>query len=117
MHQLSDKMTNCLNACETCRRVCAETFSHCLAEGGKHAEPQHLRLLLDCVDACRASAEFLVRGSELHHLTCGTCAAVCERCAEDCERVDGDEQMRKCAAACRACARSCSEMSEGRRAA
>jgi hypothetical protein len=78
--------------------------------GGRHAESAHIRLMLDCAEICQTSANFMLRGSELHSRTCGVCAEVCERCARDCEQLGDDAHMRACAEACRRCADSCKHM-------
>jgi hypothetical protein len=83
--------------------------THCLQAGGKHAEADHIRLLLDCVEICHTSAEFMLRGSHLHTRTCGVCAEVCQECAEDCDRFTED-WMKRCAETCRRCAESCRRM-------
>lgn len=101
---------NCIKSCLACQRVCVETTMHCLQLGGRHAEAAHIRLLLDCAEICLTSANFMMRGSDLHALICGACAQVCRQCAEACERFDDDEQMRHCARICRRCAESCEEM-------
>ena len=93
-----------------CHAICVETVTHCLEMGGKHAEAAHIRLLLDCAEICQTSANFMLRGSDLHGRTCGVCAEVCERCAQDCERFGDDEHMQACAKACRSCAASCRKM-------
>jgi hypothetical protein len=103
-------MQACIEECTSCHNICAETVAYCLEQGGRHAEPAHIRLLLDCADICRTSADFMLRGSELHGYTCGICAAICELCAQDCERFGDDEMMRRCAEACRSCADSCRQM-------
>jgi hypothetical protein len=104
-------MQECIQNCLDCHRVCLELVSHCLKMGGKHAEPDHIRLLLDCAQICATSADFMIRGSDLHALTCGACAEVCARCADDCERMaEGDEPMTRCAEVCRRCAESCRRM-------
>ncbi len=88
-----------------------ETVTHCLQMGGKHAEAAHIRLLLDCAEICATSANFMLRGSELHARTCAVCAEICERCAEDCERIGpDDEMMQRCAEMCHRCADSCRRM-------
>jgi hypothetical protein len=102
-------MQHCIDICQECHSVCLETVIHCLQMGGEHAEPNHIRLLLDCAEICQTSANFMLRGSDLHGLTCATCAEVCDRCAEDCERFD-DAQMKRCAETCHRCAESCREM-------
>jgi hypothetical protein len=110
-------MQECIENCTECHRVCLETVTHCLQQGGAHAEASHIRLLLDCVQICQTSADFMSRGSELHAQTCGVCADICERCARDCERWGEDPQMKACAEVCRRCATSCHQMSGMARAA
>jgi hypothetical protein len=112
MHdQMSPEMQECIRVCEQCHDACLTTTRHCLQMGGQHAAPQHITLLLDCAQICTTSADFMLRGSDLHGRVCGVCAEVCERCAEDCERVDPhDQQMQMCAQTCRQCAESCRRM-------
>jgi hypothetical protein len=104
-------MRECITECTECHRICLETVAYCLGQGGRHAEAEHVRLLLDCAEICATSANFMMRGSELHTLTCSACAEVCARCAESCERMGDDETMRRCAEVCRRCAESCRRMS------
>jgi hypothetical protein len=85
-------------------------MAHCLHMGGRHVEANHLTLLLDCAEICQTSANFMLRGSDLHSRTCAVCAEVCERCAESCERFTDDAMMQQCAQVCRSCAQSCREM-------
>jgi hypothetical protein len=103
-------MQHCIEECTTCHQTCLKTIQHCLKKGGKHAEQQHVRLLADCAQICAISADFMLRGSELHTHTCGVCAEICERCAEDCQRMADDQAMRQCADTCRRCAESCRQM-------
>jgi hypothetical protein len=110
-HQISAEMRDCIQNCTDCRNICLETLAHCLHMGGKHADPAHIGLLMDCAEICGVSASYMLRGSDLHGRTCAVCAEVCERCADDCERLaDGDELMLRCAEVCRRCAQSCSDM-------
>ena len=108
--QISEKMVHCIEECTSCHAVCMQTITHCLQMGGQHAEPNHIRLLMDCVEICQTSANFMLRNSDLHGETCGVCAVVCDRCAEDCERFTDDPVMQQCAQVCRSCARSCWDM-------
>ncbi len=110
MPHISPEMRQCIQNCQSCHSLCLETVTHCLRKGGPHAEVNHIRLLLDCVEICQTSANFMLRGSDLHTRTCAVCAEVCERCAQDCERFGDDETMRRCAEACRRCAESCRRM-------
>lgn len=82
-------------------------MNHCLVMGGKHTEPAHFRLMLNCAEICQTSANFMLSGSGLHHITCKACAEVCRLCAESCEAVG---EMEECVKACRTCAESCSKM-------
>lgn len=111
-HHLATKsgaMEQCIQRCSDCHDVCLETVTWCLEQGGEHASPSHIKLLLDCAQICETSADFMLRGSDAHGRTCAVCAELCERCADDCEQMDGD-QMQRCAEECRRCAESCREM-------
>ncbi len=103
-------MAECITRCLDCYRACTEAAGQCLAKGGKHADAPHQSLLRDCAEICRTSADFMVRGSQHHHLTCGVSAKICEACAVSCEAL-GDAEMKACAEACRRCAESCGAMS------
>lgn len=112
--EITEDMQRCIALCRECHDVCLTTVDHCLGMGGRHAEPAHIRRLLDCAQICDTSADFMMRGSDLHASTCGACAEVCDRCADDCQRLadeDQDERMRRCARVCRECAESCHKMS------
>jgi hypothetical protein len=111
--KISREMRECIQNCQGCHAICMETMMHCLQMGGQHADPDHIGLMADCAEICQTSANFMLRGSEMHHRTCGVCADVCRRCADDCERIDpGDEMMQRCAEMCRRCAESCTRMSQ-----
>ena len=109
-HAAGTDLARCIQECTDCHHVCLETVRYCLEQGGKHAAPEHITLLLDCAQICETSADFMIRGSDLHGRVCGVCAEVCERCAESCEGMGGDATMHKCAEACRRCAESCRQM-------
>lgn len=107
-HATNPALEECIKKCLDCHHICLETaMNHCLETGGKHTEPAHFRLMMNCAEICQTSANFMLSGSDLHHLTCGVCAEVCRRCADDCERI-GD--MDECVQACRECADSCDRM-------
>lgn len=109
---INEKMRECIENCQTCHEVCLEMVPHCLEMGGRHAEPEHIRLLLDCAEICQTSANFMLRGSDFHPQTCGVCAEICEACAADCETFTDDPEMQRCAEICRTCAASCREMAD-----
>ena len=101
-------LQRCIDECLNCHRVCLQTaMNHCLEQGGKHTEPNHFQLMIACAEICRTSASFMLIGTDLHKVTCGACAQVCDACAESCEGMDG---MEECARTCRSCAESCRRM-------
>lgn len=105
------RMQDCIDACNDCRDSCTSSVSHCLKLGGKHADPSHIGLLLDCADVCNTSAGFMLRQSSYHRSVCGVCAEVCRACAESCRSMGGtDKMMASCAEACDRCAKSCEQM-------
>ena len=108
---MTDAMQACIDACHECHNTCAETVHHCLSLGGKHASPEHITLMLDCVAICATSAAFMARQSTRHGMVCRVCVDVCTACADDCERVGPDDRMmQRCAEVCRECAESCRAM-------
>lgn len=108
MHTMSQDMENCIQECLSCHRVCLhEAMNHCLELGGKHTEPSHFRLMLNCAEICQTSADFMLSSSQLYKRLCAVCAEVCEACARSCEQL-GD--MDECVKACRRCAESCKRM-------
>lgn len=107
---LSKEMKDCIDNCLSCHAVCLNTVQFCLQKGGKHAEQNHIRLMLDCAEICQVSANFMLRGSQLHSETCRVCATVCQRCADDCAKMGDDDQMRACAEMCRRCVETCKHM-------
>jgi hypothetical protein len=108
---LDQHMLDCVSACTDCAAFCLAAVNHCLSLGGRHSEPGHVRLLLDCAEICQTSANYMIRGSDLHARTCSACAEVCSECAASCEQMGEDEQMKACADACRRCEAECKRMS------
>ena len=105
----SAEMMRCIEACETCHRLCLHmATNHCLESGGEHLEPDHFRTMLVCADMCRATADAMLSSFTYHEVLCTACSRICDECAESCERV-GD--MDECVNACRRCAESCNRMS------
>ena len=113
----NNHMRECLENCRDCHAVCLQTVQHCLQIGGPHAEASHIGLLLDCSQICETSADFMLRGSPRHGLTCSVCADICASCADDCARLaQNDPMMEKCAEVCRRCADSCQRMARAKAA-
>jgi hypothetical protein len=110
---LTKEMQSCVDQCDECHNVCLQMIEHCLSKGGNHSGVDHIRALMDCIEICAVSADFMVRGSVNHQFVCQACAEVCATCAESCEAMSDDEEMNRCAEVCRRCEASCREMAEG----
>ena len=109
-HTMTQEMQKCIEECLSCYSSCTQTAQHCLEMGGKHADPNHIRTLLDCAAICRTSADFMLRGSQFHGRTCAVCAEICLVCEQACRSMGDDKMMKACAEACRRCAQSCERM-------
>jgi hypothetical protein len=92
---------------QECESICIRTIQHCLQTGGKHTEPNHIRLLQDCADVCESSAKHFARDSKYNGGVGNLCAQICDDCAASCDKFANDPQMKACADACRACAAAC----------
>ncbi len=106
-----DQITReCIEACTSCHNICQETTTYCLEQGGKHVEPSHMRLMLDCVEICNVATNYMLARSDFTDDICKECADICDACAESCEEFTGDRTMLNCAEACRRCAEACRKM-------
>lgn len=111
MKKMSPEIEQCILDCLECYRVCHQSATlHCLELGGKHVEPNHFRLMLDCAESCRGAASSMLNNSAYMNDHCGMCAMVCRDCADSCRQL-GD--MEDCVAACERCAESCGKMVTG----
>lgn len=109
--ELPNELKDCITACWDCRTICQKTlFNHCLEMGDAHSSTEHVRLMVDCMEACQVAADFMTRKSDLHPSMCAACAEVCYACAISCEDFD-DEAMQACAQLCRECAEMCDDIS------
>lgn len=107
-HQINAEMQDCMDACHQCHMTCLSmAMNHCLEVGGRHAEPRHIKIMLDCAQICSVAMDFMARGSEHHRHICRECAEICRACAASCEGLDG---MEDCVQACIRCAEACDKM-------
>ena len=72
-----DELQHCIEECLNCHAVCTMTVQYCLTEGGEHADVNLIGVLLDCAELCQVSANFMLRGSPHHVVTCVACAELC----------------------------------------
>lgn len=107
----------CIMLCGECSDTLEYTlFTHCLPHGGAHAQPEHVKAMLDCIQICRTASDFMLRGSASHASVCMAAADACEVCASSCEGLV-DAHMMKCAELCRRCADHCRTMKKSKKAA
>ena len=105
-----EMMRRCIQDCETCHALCVQTLEYCLQRGGDFTAHDHVAVLLDCIQICDVSRDFMLRSSPRHRLTCGDCAEICDACATSCAVFKGDDQLERCQAECHRCAESCRKM-------
>jgi hypothetical protein len=111
--QAHDDLQECIEECLNCHAVCTLTLPHCIASGGGElTEVNLVGILLDCAEIAQTSANFMLRGSPYHVITCASCAELCRACEEACRGVSGDEQLGHCADVCASCAESCDRMAQ-----
>lgn len=84
-----EQMKQCIEECLDCHSICLETVTHCLEKGGRHAESNHIRLLLDCAEICQTSANYMLRHSNLH----GAPAPYVRTCASAALRIASSSVM------------------------
>jgi hypothetical protein len=110
-HHMNDKMQQCIELCRDCHAMCMQTIAHGLKLGGRHAVPDHIRLLMDCAQMCTTTVDYMLRGSSFHDRVCRLCSDLCAQCGQDCVKVAGDDQLiKRCIEVCRQCAESCERM-------
>jgi hypothetical protein len=66
LEHLDDAMRECIANCADCHDACTATVAHRLARGGELADPELVRALLDCAQACDTSRDMMLRDSPLH---------------------------------------------------
>src|SRR4026207_1082994 len=87
-----DELQHCIEECLNCHAVCTMTAQYCLTEGGEDAGRHSIGgvlagvnligVLLACAEICQVSANFMLRGSPHHVVTCMACAELCRACEE-----------------------------------
>ncbi|MHB0877823.1 MAG: four-helix bundle copper-binding protein [Anaerolineae bacterium] len=96
-------MQESVKLADGCAMVCEQTTMHCLEKGGKHAEANHVRLMMDCSEICHSASKFMSVQSPFHSQVCGVGADICDQCAQSCEQFRDDQMLMQCAEICRRC--------------
>src|SRR5581483_1811044 len=87
--------------CKSCAEICQQTVDYCNKKRGKYGEDSLTNSLKDCLNACKMTEDFLVRGSKLSSSSAALCVKACQECAKSCDKFPNDAQMAKCANECR----------------
>lgn len=106
----TDEMQKSIQNCILCHQVCEHTLAYALEKGMK-SEHSYLQTLVDCAEMCILAADFMLRNSHLHHITCNACSEICTACADACQALDSDDEtLQSCANICLQCSKSCWQM-------
>jgi len=98
---ISPEVRDCIEATSDCYTACAETLNYSLHQVGGIPDLRHLRLLIDCSEACQTTESGMLRASELGVMLAAICVEACEKVAESCRQLDpSDEQLAMCAEVC-----------------
>lgn len=98
-------------ACNRCSEICQSTLRHCLDVGGRYADADLLRSLVECAAACLNTLDFMRGGANWCTESWRRCAVACRRCAASCVEFGGSV-MEDCVATCCRCAEACEDMLE-----
>jgi hypothetical protein len=104
----SVNMHECIDNCLEASKVCQSCLQHCLSLGGKHAQPEHISLLLETAEICHVTATFMLATSKFTHELAGVCSRVCDAAAQSLNEMDPeDPHMVKCMTICKKTADAC----------
>lgn len=102
---VSPALQSCIDKCLQCYRICTQMASlHCLQIGGEHSQPGHIRTMLECAEACRVNAHFMLLNGAFARALGSLCADACRACAESCSMLEG---MSDCIDICERTAACC----------
>lgn len=89
-----------------CAKMCQKTLNYLKKTGGKHAEPDRLKTVQNCIDSCNNNAKAHKAKAANASQIDESCAVVCKSCAEKCEELK-DPKLKDCVAMCNKCASAC----------
>jgi len=104
-----------IHALNDCAQTCNTCADACLSESDVEMLSRCIRMNLDCVDVCTATANILSRPSmaspDIWAAQLQACAIACRICAEECEKhASKHEHCRICAETCRECEQACNDV-------
>ena len=104
-----------IDALRDCAQACAADADADLAEQDLAEMVKCIRLCLDCVDVCTATAGVVSRQTDydasITRPLLEACVATCKSCGDECGRhAQHHEHCRVCEQACRRCEQACREL-------
>jgi hypothetical protein len=104
-----------IDALSDCAQACAADADADLAEQDLAEMVKCIRLCLDCVDVCTATAGVVSRQTDydasITRPLLEACVATCKSCGDECGRhAQLHEHCRVCEQACRRCEQACREL-------
>lgn len=104
-----------IDALSDCVQACNADNAADLGEQNVTEMVKCIRLCLDCVDVCTATAGVVSRLAEYDanvvRPLLEACVAICKSCGDECERhAPHFQHCRVCAEACRRCEQACREL-------
>ena len=103
-----------IDAINDCAQACIADTDADLGEQDVTEMVKCIRLCLDCVDVCTATAAVISRpadyDADVARPLLQACAAICKSCGDECERHAHMQHCQVCAEACRRCEQACREL-------
>ena len=111
----ADLLAAAIDALHDCAQACIADNAADLSEQNVVEMVTCIRLCLDCVDVCTATAGVVSRLAEYDanvvRPLLEACVAICKSCGDECERhAPHFQHCRICAEACRRCEQACREL-------
>jgi hypothetical protein len=109
-----DVLAAAIDALDDCTQACNADTAADLTEPDLAEMVTCIRLCLDCVDVCTATAAVLSRlngyDPTVIRPLVEACIAICRSCGDECERHSDMPHCRVCAQACRRCEQACRDL-------
>lgn len=100
-----------IDALSDCVQACNADNAADLGEPNVTEMVTCIRLCLDCVDICAATAGVIGRQTDyVATPLLEACVAICKSCGDECERHAHMPHCRICAEACRRCEQACRDL-------
>src|SRR5580693_5548962 len=110
----ADVLAAAIDALSDCAQACNTDNAADLSEQNVTEMVRCIRLCLDCVDVCTATAGVIGRqvqyDASLTRPLLEACVAICKSCGDECEQHAHMPHCRVCARACRRCEQACRQL-------